>query len=489
MAERNLNEVVKELVSSGPAESLTRFEGYWGPKNSPDGELKRLDFSKCLINFAQKCGIKTYGGQYYYFFPDSEVWENISIGFDKPTKALVQIYNALMRELGLSDTRVGDKYLRTECFIDVIDQQELEVNGNFVAFSNGVLDLQKALRGDADAFGGFSRDYPVVSQMPYDYDPAAKCPWFERFMAQVLPDETRRSLVQMYLGGASFVTTRAANAQKCIFMYGDGANGKGVIYNILQGVLGEDTIVNMQYDDLIERGQGGQFNRMQLVGKKICYMTDTNPQEIMDKKSALFKALISGEPQQVRTLFKSAIKLKIVPWIVINANGLPQKMEDSFAATRRMMFVHFGVSIPEEKQDRQLAEKIVAAESAGVFNWLLRGAREIIRRKWCFPESPDNEEIYRRLRPMEYWLRENHYSLEPTYSGEQPEWVQSTDLMDQYIYWREQYNMPTDSKSVNAKSFGTGMRKYGFNAEGINWKHIETGNYYRCYGHKAQQPS
>ena len=45
------------------------------------------------------------------------------------------------------------------------------------------------------------------------------------------------------------------------------------------------------------------------------------------------------------------------------------------------MIINFDVTIPEERQDKQLPNKIIQNELSGVFNWILQGLDRLLEQK------------------------------------------------------------------------------------------------------------
>ena len=41
----------------------------------------------------------------------------------------------------------------------------------------------------------------------------------------------------------------------------------------------------------------------------------------------------------------------------------------------------FDVTIPEEKQDKELSQKIIESELSGLFNWILQGLERVLKQK------------------------------------------------------------------------------------------------------------
>lgn len=493
MKKQTLKKLACELCQTEEAQNLAAYKGYWGGgKYSRDSEEKSLKFENDLVSFAENCGIRYYGESYYYFFNDSQVWENIS-GNKDADDVLVMIYNEVMRQLEIPSTRTVDKHFRKECFIDIIKMDPMVPDWNIWAFTNGVIDIRERLSGHVDCLRPFSKEYPVVSQLPFPYNPEAEGPLWNKFISESLPDRTRRSLVQMFLGTAAFVPAKEANAETGLYLYvyGSGGNGKSVIAKVMAGVIGREAILPMGYDQLVRSGHDGDVMRTSLEGKKLLYMTDANNIDVgRPKESALWKSILSAEDQMVRANFdRKPSVLSDIPWVAVNSNGLPCNMKSENNNMRRMLFINMENSVSNDEKDTQLDKKIIAHEASAVFNWLVEGACQLKQLGWKFPKSPDNEKVWDVIDPMRAWMREVHVSPTATVSGEEPEWVQSTELMAAYYDYRLQYDLSTKSslrKDCSAKRFGDEMKHRGFGQKEINWTHNRDGNFYRIYGYTGQ---
>jgi putative DNA primase/helicase len=60
--------------------------------------------------------------------------------------------------------------------------------------------------------------------------------------------------------------------------------------------------------------------------------------------------------------------------LVMLSNYKPEADANDAALWRRVQLVPFDVVIPDEKQDRELADKIKASEAPGVLRWIVEGA-------------------------------------------------------------------------------------------------------------------
>ena len=67
--------------------------------------------------------------------------------------------------------------------------------------------------------------------------------------------------------------------------------------------------------------------------------------------------------------------------LIFNCNELPKDVEHTNAYFRRFLIIGFDVTIPDDKQDKQLPQKIIKNELSGVFNWILQGLDRVMEQK------------------------------------------------------------------------------------------------------------
>src|SRR5690554_8092599 len=98
-------------------------------------------------------------------------------------------------------------------------------------------------------------------------------------------------------------------------------------------------------------------------------------------EASIFKQLVSGEPVDARLPYGEPFTLTNYAKLIFNCNELPKVVENSHSFFRRFLILTFGVTIPEEEQDSQLAHKIIESELPGVLNWVLGGLDRLLRQR------------------------------------------------------------------------------------------------------------
>lgn len=214
----------------------------------------------------------------------------------------------------------------------------------------------------------------MTYQLGFEYNPKAEAPMFTKFINEVLPDKSLISVLAEYMGYV-FMPNKLLKLEKVALLYGGGANGKSVFFEIIYALLGKENISSYSLQELTSSTNGNA--RALIANKLLNYASEINGKMETD----MFKALASGEPVPARFLYKDSMMVEEYAKLLFNCNSLPKDVEHNEAFIRRWLIIHFSVTIPEERQDKQLSEKIISAELAGVFNWILQGLERILKQK------------------------------------------------------------------------------------------------------------
>jgi putative DNA primase/helicase len=122
--------------------------------------------------------------------------------------------------------------------------------------------------------------------------------------------------------------------------------------------------------------ENGYF-RAKIANKLVNYASEING----NLETASFKQMASGEPIEARLPYGEPFILNEYAKLIFNCNDLPKDVEHTNAYFRRFLIIGFDVTIPEGKQDKQLANKIINNELSGVFNWILQGLDRVLKQK------------------------------------------------------------------------------------------------------------
>lgn len=444
-------------------ENSGRFAGLagsWGYRTSPEWASRMMRYAADMRGFTRTLPLRYLNGQYWYF--DGCVYRKIT------QDALLESYNRFVERMSLVAV-MGVKAYFSDYFLNVIRiYLPLKPRNDVIAFSNGVLDLRDF------SFHRFSPDYSCTFMLDYQYSKSATCPRWLSFLHEVLPDRSSREILQMYLGlGLTerrdvYNVTSGGSARSvdlCLMMIGQGANGKSVIAKTVMNLFGKERISALDYNDLTAAGEDGMRVRSVLQGCMFNISSDTDSRSFGKRRTDIFKRIVSGEPVMGRRLGHNPTEITSMPYLIFNLNGRPSSDDSSYGFYRRLQYLDFEVVIPRDHQDVLLAEKL-KRERAGIFNWVLRGARELRRRNFVFPDSANSKRqlilsMLKGANPMLAWL--SYYGLRPypEANGEISQSVSVGYMLEQCRRF-ERENGLQEIDLTSQQQFGWTMRDHGF---------------------------
>jgi len=217
----------------------------------------------------------------------------------------------------------------------------------------------------------------LTYQLPFDFDPQAEAPKFREYLDRVLPEQELQDILAEYVG---YIFARDLKLEKVAMLFGNGANGKSVIADTLNAMLGKENVCGFSLQNITK---SDSWQRAELEHKLLNYSS-----EISGKmESDMFKKMVSGEPVEAHRKYKDPYTMDSYARMMFNCNLLPHEVELTDGFFRRLLIIPFRVQIPEEEQNPDLAKEIIASELSGVFNWVLTGLSRLLKQR-KFSKSP-----------------------------------------------------------------------------------------------------
>ena len=215
-------------------------------------------------------------------------------------------------------------------------------------------------------------------QLPFAYDPKATAPKFHAYLNRVLPEKDKQEVLCEFLGYI-FIPTSILKIEKVLFLYGGGANGKSVLYDIIRALLGTQNTSEYSLQSLTDVNG---YYRAQIADKLVKYASEINGK----LESSKFKILASGEPMEARLPYRDPFIMEDYAKLIFNTNELPKEVEFTHGYFRKFLIIPFDVTIPESEQNKGLANEIIKDELPGVLNWVLTGLKRLLTNR-KFSES------------------------------------------------------------------------------------------------------
>lgn len=244
----------------------------------------------------------------------------------------------------------------------------------------------------------------ITYQLPFAYDERAQAPRWQAFLNHVVPDKTCQQILAEYLGYL-FIAPVSLKLEKVLLLYGSGANGKSVFFEVVKALLGPDNVSSYSLNSLT--GETA-YCRAHLGNALVNYTSEISSR--LDPNT--FKQLISGEPIEARLPYGQPFTLTDYAKFIFNCNELPTEVEHSHGFFRRFLIVPFTVTIPEAEQDKQLATNIIAEELAGIFNWMLAGLGRLLAQQRFTASSVVDQQLAQyqvRSDTVKLFLTEHEY--------------------------------------------------------------------------------
>ncbi len=254
-----------------------------------------------------------------------------------------------------------------------LNGDEWDHNPHLLGVNNGVVNLQ-----DGSFRPGKPDDY-ILAYAPTDWKgletPADQ---WEKFLSDVFSkDSAMCGFVQKLLGyGLSGKKTERVLP----ILWGEGANGKSTLLEVIGGILGSKLATSSQADAIMDTQKGGDGPRpfiYALKGKRLVWASESNEGRRIN--AGLVKQLTGNDRLNVRTLHTNPVEFTPSHLLMLITNHKPHISADDQAIWDRLIlipFVNRFVDNPsganEYKRDRDLQEKL-QAESPGILAWLVRG--------------------------------------------------------------------------------------------------------------------
>lgn len=288
--------------------------------------------------------------------------------------------------------------------------------GTIIACRNGLLELKSR------ELIPHTPRYFNLTTLPFDYDPAAECPTWEKFMDDLWPgdDEPPNALEEM-MGCA---VAGKLDLQRIGVLIGPSRSGKSVIAAIFAALVGE---TNATWPALAGLADDGI--RSSLIGKSLCVFADVRA--TAGKTPAIAEALLGISGQDSFTInrkYKEAWIGSLSTFLLMISNEFPTLKDASGALPRR----YLPLILTESwlgREDRSLKARLLA-ELSGILNRALDGL-EAVENSGRFTEPRASqgaaEELADMASPMKRFVDER--IVEPPEGATRADYTATVDAV------------------------------------------------------------
>jgi putative DNA primase/helicase len=262
------------------------------------------------------------------------------------------------------------------------------------------------------------------------------------------------SELQLYLQRmAGYCMTGIVREHALFFLYGTGANGKGVFLNTLKGIWGDYAAI-ASMDTFLETSSDRHPTELAFLHRaRLVIAQETEAGRRWAQAKVL--ALTGGDDITARYMRQDFFTFRPQFKLVIAGNHKPSLNSVDEAIRRRFHLVPFTVTIPEAERDPELPEKL-KAEWQGILAWAVDGCLEWQKIGLAPPPAV-------RKATDEYLAEEDAIARwidECCVTGSQ-HWGIGAELWDCWKHWSE----TNSERPRSRKWFAYEMEKHDFRPE------------------------
>jgi putative DNA primase/helicase len=255
-----------------------------------------------------------------------------------------------------------------------------------ISLANGLFHLEESVLLP-HSLGFFTQN-----SLPFEYDPNATCPLWEKFLSDVWGSDTEsiEALQEMF----GYIISGDTKQQKFFNIIGPRRSGKGTINKVLVELLGEHNTVAPELGELCDN-----FGLQPWLGKLLASFTDARaPERNRGAVVSQLLRIVGGDTVTVNRKNKEAWSGYLPTRIVIYSNEVLQLTENSNALTGRMIVFKMTNSF-YGKEDTDLSDKL-KTELSGIFNWAMEGLRRRVARGGKFVQPKSGVELLETMEEL-----------------------------------------------------------------------------------------
>jgi putative DNA primase/helicase len=208
----------------------------------------------------------------------------------------------------------------------------------------------------------------ITAGVPYDYDPNATGPNWDRYMTYLREHpEVGPEVVDFLIEYLGYCLTADTSAEIMLFLVGKRGSGKSTFIEGAEAMLGRDLVMAQSVAGLQER-----FGRAGIVGKRMILSKELSALKLLE--TDIISNIVSGERIRIEHKGLDGYDYTPVAKIIQAANNLPRVPNTEAGIYRRLQVVRFPNL--EVTPDTAIKEGI-KAEGPHILNTALRGLKRL----------------------------------------------------------------------------------------------------------------
>ncbi len=246
------------------------------------------------------------------------------------------------------------------------------------------------------------------------------------FLKQLFKSQDDIDTLQEYMGYGLIPNT---DAQKMLFIIGNGGEGKSVIGNVYRQILGGSNT----YSSHIHLLQDRPCQLANCVNKLVNIDDDTEFKALKD--TGTLKGLVSGGSLTVEKKYQAPQDVTLYTRLMCFSNASLQALYDrSDGFYRRQLIIRTKPKDKNRVDNPNLLNELVAEELSDIFMWCLDGLYRLLANKYQFTVSEDSQRLLEDTKREGFnFIEYLEDDSEVIYDENQA--TTSADLYDSYMHW------------------------------------------------------
>ncbi|VUT27832.1 MAG: hypothetical protein SYNGOMJ08_00383 [Candidatus Syntrophoarchaeum sp. GoM_oil] len=206
-------------------------------------------------------------------------------------------------------------------------------------------------------------------RIPITHDPDASCPEINTFLSEIVSEDNKDILLEFF----GYYLIPDYRMQRIIMLIGEGANGKGVLLNLLMSFIGHENCS----DATLHALDDNRFASSSLYGKLVNIQGDLSAENV--RNTSMIKQLCGGDTVFAEKKGKDAFSFKNTARLIFGGNKLPRAVfDDSNGWFRRMLVIEFPNIFEGDSDDKNKLKCLTTDEElSGLLNIALMGLNRL----------------------------------------------------------------------------------------------------------------
>lgn len=327
-----------------------------------------------------------------------------------------------------------------------VQLDELDRDPYLLNAANGTVDLRDASIREHRKSDMITR----TTGVKFDFE--AKSSLWDRVLDDACGGDKELAVYLQHVAGYSLLGLPLERA--FFFIYGPPGTSKSTVIDALHAAFG-GYVEEADFDTWLQKPQvgGNRGDLVRLSGARLVTSREAKPGAKWDE--TLIKRITGGDPLTVAAKYENEVSFRPQFSLLFAANDAPTAREDDDGFWARMRRIPLTHTIPAEKQDRKLKQRLMLPENAqAILSWAVKGCASYLANGFprCEAVEVSTGEYRKELDHFSAFL-EDRTELDPDF------FVGRRELRKAYEGWAMEVGRRSllDDKAIAKKLRARGM--------------------------------